>query len=89
LIATDGFDHYFAAVLRLIGPACVHGQVIKTRRNDRVVRVDRSVKTGMTGTVYPRRGFHFVRPRFYGLILDLDPTVFSDLAVRVHESRRL
>ena len=46
LIATDGFAYYFAAILRLIGPACVYGQVIKTRRNDRVVRVDRRVKIG-------------------------------------------
>ncbi len=39
-----------------------------------------------TGTVYPRRCFHFVWPGFYGLILDFDPTVFSDLeSVRVHE----
>jgi hypothetical protein len=33
-------------VLRLIGPACVYGQVLKTRRNDRVVRVDRRVRIG-------------------------------------------
>ena len=46
LIATDGFGYYFAAIRRLIGPACVYGQVIKTRRNDRVVRVERRVKIG-------------------------------------------
>ena len=46
LIATDGFAYYLAAILRLIGPACVYGHVIKTRRNDRVVRVDRRVKIG-------------------------------------------
>ena len=46
LVATDGFAYYRAAILRLVGPACVYGQVIKTRRNDRVVRVDRRVKIG-------------------------------------------
>jgi len=33
-------------IARLIGPACVYGQVIKTRRNNRVVRVERRVKIG-------------------------------------------
>ena len=46
LIATDGFESYGAVIQRLIGPACVYGQVIKTRRNDRVVRVERRVKIG-------------------------------------------
>ena len=46
LIATDGFAYYCAAILRLTGPACVYGQEIKTRRNDRVVRVERRVKIG-------------------------------------------
>jgi IS1 family transposase len=46
LIATDGFEYYVAAVRRLLGLACVYGQVLKTRRNDRVVRVDRRVKIG-------------------------------------------
>ncbi len=46
LIATDGFDYCFGVILRLMGPACVYGQVIKTRRNNRVVRVDRRVKIG-------------------------------------------
>ncbi len=44
LLATDGFAYYFAAIRRLIGPVYVYGQVIKTRRNDRVVRVERRVK---------------------------------------------
>ena len=38
LIATDGFKFYQRAIGRVFGPACVYGQVIKTRRNDRVVR---------------------------------------------------
>ncbi len=45
-ITTDGFEYYFAVMVRLIGPACVYGQVIKTRRNNRVVRVERRVKIG-------------------------------------------
>ena len=48
LIATDGFEYYFAVIARLMGTACVYGQVIKTRRNNRVVRVERRVKIGAT-----------------------------------------
>ena len=46
LIATDGFEYYLGAVARLFGPACVYGQVLKTRRNNRVIRVERRVKIG-------------------------------------------
>ena len=46
LIATDGFEYYLGAVARLFGSACVYGQVLKTRRNNRVVRVERRVKVG-------------------------------------------
>ena len=46
LIATDGFEDYFVAIDHLIGPACVCGQVLQMRRNNRVVRVDRHVKIG-------------------------------------------
>ena len=46
LIATDGFEHYFGAVGGLLGSACVYGQVLKTRRNNRVARVERRVKIG-------------------------------------------
>ena len=46
LIATDGFEYYFRVVARLLGAACIYGQVLKTRRNDRVVRVERRVKIG-------------------------------------------
>ncbi len=46
LIATDGFEYYFSVIVRLIGHACVYGQVLKTRRNNRVVRVERRVKIG-------------------------------------------
>jgi len=46
LIATDGFKFYEKAIGRVFGPACTYGQVIKTRRNDRVVKVERQVLIG-------------------------------------------
>jgi transposase-like protein/IS1 family transposase len=46
LIATDGFKFYEKVIGRIFGPACVYGQVIKTRRNDRVVRVERKALIG-------------------------------------------
>ena len=49
LIATDGFEYYFGAVGALVASACVYGQVLKTRRNNRVIRVERRVKIGTTG----------------------------------------
>ena len=46
LIATDGFEYYRGAIVDLFGSACVYGQVLKTRRHDRVVRVERCVQIG-------------------------------------------
>ena len=46
LITTDGFKFYERVVGRVFGPACVYGQVIKTRRNDRVVKVERRALIG-------------------------------------------
>jgi IS1 family transposase len=46
LITSDGFEYYFAVVRRLFGPACVYGQVIKTRRKNRVIRVERRIRIG-------------------------------------------
>ena len=46
LIVTDGFEYYLRVIRRLLGPACVYGQVIKTRRNNRIVRVERRLKIG-------------------------------------------
>ncbi len=46
LIATDGFEYYFGVIRRLLGHASVYGQVIKTRRNNRVVRVERRLRIG-------------------------------------------
>ena len=41
LIVTDGFEYYEKVVRRLFGICCVYAQVLKTRRNDRVIRVER------------------------------------------------
>ena len=46
LIATDGFKFYRQVVRRIFGVACLYGQVIKKRRNDRVVRVQRKARIG-------------------------------------------
>ena len=46
LIATDGFAFYAKVVRRVFGPACLYGQVIKTRRNDRIVKVERRAVIG-------------------------------------------
>jgi hypothetical protein len=46
LIATDGFEFYERVVRRVFGPACLYGQVIKTRRNDRVVSVELRTRIG-------------------------------------------
>jgi len=46
LISTDGFKFYASVMGRVFGPACIYGQVIKTRRNDRVVRVERKALIG-------------------------------------------
>jgi IS1 family transposase len=46
LITTDGFKFYEGVIGRVFGPACVYGQVIKMRRNDRVVKVERRTVIG-------------------------------------------
>ena len=45
LIVTDGFEFY-GTVIRRFGPAALYAQVIKTRRHDRVVRVQRRAVIG-------------------------------------------
>jgi hypothetical protein len=47
LITTDGFKFYERAIGRLFGPACVYGQVVKTHRSDRIVKVERSAVIGV------------------------------------------
>ena len=46
LVATDGFEFYERAVAEVFGPTCLHGQVIKTRKNDRVIKVERQLIRG-------------------------------------------
>ena len=46
LIATDGFKFYRQVVRRIFGVACLYGQIIKKRRNDRVVQVQRKARFG-------------------------------------------
>ena len=40
LIATDGSEFYKRIIGRIFDPGCPYGQVIKTRRNDRVIEVE-------------------------------------------------
>jgi hypothetical protein len=40
LIVTDGFEFYKRVVRCILGPACLSGQVIKTRKNDRIIKVE-------------------------------------------------
>jgi hypothetical protein len=46
LITTDGFVFYAKVIRRVFGAACLYGQVIKRRRNDRLVRVERRAVIG-------------------------------------------
>ena len=46
LIVTDGFDFYEKVVRRVFGQAALYAQVLKTRRNDRVVKVERRAVHG-------------------------------------------
>ena len=46
LIVTDGFEFYGTVIRRVFGSAALYAQVIKTRRHDRVVRVDRRAVIG-------------------------------------------
>ena len=46
LIVTDGFEFYQTVVRRVFGSAALYGQVIKTPRHDRVVKVERRAVMG-------------------------------------------
>ena len=48
LIVTDGFEFYGTVIRRVFGPAALYAQVVKTRRHDRVVRVQRRAVIGAT-----------------------------------------
>ena len=40
LIVTDGFEFYEKVIREVFWPRCIYGHVIKTRRDDRVIRVE-------------------------------------------------
>jgi hypothetical protein len=40
LVVTDGFEFYGRAVSEVTGKECLYAQVIKTRRNNRVVKIE-------------------------------------------------
>jgi transposase-like protein len=46
LIATNGFKFYRTVARRVFGAACLYGQVIKRCHNDRVIKVERRIRTG-------------------------------------------
>jgi transposase-like protein/IS1 family transposase len=46
LIATDGFEFYERVIWQVFGPACIYGQVIKTRRKNQIVKVERRAVIG-------------------------------------------
>ncbi len=46
LFATDGFEMYEWAVKRLLAGVCIYGQVIKKRRENPVIRVERRLLPG-------------------------------------------
>ncbi len=46
LIATDGLKFYARVLRQLFGPACIYGQVVKTWRKDRVIKVERRAVIG-------------------------------------------
>ena len=46
LFTTDGFEMYEWAVKRLLTGVCIYGQVIKKRRENRVIRVDHRLLLG-------------------------------------------
>src|SRR5246127_477515 len=54
LITTDGFEFYERVIVQVFGPACVYGQVIKTRRNNRIVKVERRTVIGTEGGLEER-----------------------------------
>ena len=46
LIVTDGFEFYGRVVRKVFGLNCLYAQVLKTRRNNRVVKVERRREIG-------------------------------------------
>ncbi len=46
LVTTDGFAYYQRVIWSLFGPSILYGMVQKTRRKDRVIRVEREQRIG-------------------------------------------
>lgn len=46
LISTDGFTPFGWVLKRMLGPACQYGQVVKKRKKNRIIKVDRKVVIG-------------------------------------------
>jgi len=46
LITKDAFEFYEKVIRRVFGLACLYGQVIKLRRNEGVVKVERRIRIG-------------------------------------------
>src|SRR5215475_3442301 len=54
LITTDGFEFFERVIGQVFGPACVYGQVIKTRRSNRVMKVEGRAVIGTEGRFQER-----------------------------------
>jgi len=48
-ITTDGFQYYHRVVHRFFHGACIYGQVMKTWRNNRVIKVEQRLLVGSDG----------------------------------------
>jgi transposase-like protein len=55
LITTDGFEFYERVIGQVFGPAGVYGQVIKMRRKNHIVKVERRAVIGTEGRFEERR----------------------------------
>jgi len=51
LFTTDGFDPYAWAVKQILLQLCVYGQVIKKRRKNRIVKVERKLVYGTSSQI--------------------------------------
>jgi len=51
LITSDGFSPYEWAVNKLFGVACIYGQVIKSRRNNRITKIERKLIIGQSSSL--------------------------------------
>ena len=64
LFTTDGIEMYEWAAKRLLRGFCLYGQVIKKRRENRVVKVDRRLLLGtLSLSLFLERATHFFQPQ--------------------------